>query len=51
MENYNTNNNLTIASSDEKPEIFNFHGVGVRVLMRDGEPWFVAKDVGDSERS
>ena len=45
MENYNTNNNLTIASSDEKPEILNFNGVGVRVLMRDGEPWFVAKDV------
>lgn len=45
MENYNTNNNLTIASSDAKPEIFNFHGVGVRVLMRDGEPWFVAKDI------
>lgn len=44
MENTN-NNNLTVVSSDAKPEIFNFHGAQVRVLMRDGEPWFVAKDV------
>ena len=29
----------------EPPEIFNFHGAEVRVLMKDGEPWFVAKDV------
>lgn len=29
----------------EPPEIFNFHGAEVRVLMKDGEPWFVAKDI------
>lgn len=41
------NNNLPVASSDVKPEIFNFHGAEVRVLMKDGEPWFVAKDVAE----
>ena len=46
MENQNNNtNNLPVASPDVKPEIFNFNGAEVRVMMKDGEPWFVAKDI------
>lgn len=48
MENYNTNaNNLPVVSSNTNPEIFNFNGANVRVMMKDGEPWFVAKDVSE----
>ena len=35
----------TYSGTVEPPEIFNFHGAEVRVLMNDGEPWFVAKDI------
>ena len=47
MENQNNNNTniLPVVSSDVKPETFNFNGAEVRVMMKDGEPWFVAKDV------
>lgn len=30
-----------------KPQIFNFNDAQVRVIEKDGEPWFVAKDVCD----
>lgn len=47
MENQNNNTNNLPAASNARPEIFNFHGAEVRVLMKDGEPWFVAKDVAE----
>ncbi|MBR1602193.1 MAG: hypothetical protein IJ667_01995 [Synergistaceae bacterium] len=28
-------------------QVFNFEQQSVRVIMRDGEPWWVAKDVCD----
>ena len=36
-------------TSEIKPEnpVYDFHGHNVRVIMKDGEPWFVAKDVAD----
>ena len=46
MEN-NNNINLPVASN-ATPKLFNFHGAEVRVLMKDGEPWFVAKDACDA---
>lgn len=30
-----------------KPQIFNFHGHEVRTVEKDGQPWFVLKDVCD----
>ena len=45
MENQNNNTNNLPVASNARPEIFNFHGAEVRVLMKDGEPWFVAKDI------
>lgn len=38
--------NLTTGAS--APAVFNFHSNEVRVVMRDGEPWFVCTDVADA---
>lgn len=37
--------NLTV--SNNEAQIFNFTGSDIRLIMIDGEPWFVAKDVCD----
>lgn len=39
-----TSKNIT--TTQENP-VYDFHGHNVRVIMRDGEPWFVAKDVAE----
>lgn len=35
-------------SQSAPPAIFNFNSHSVRVVMRDGEPWFVCSDVADA---
>ncbi len=30
-----------------KLQVFNFQGAEVRIVMKDGEPWWVLKDVCD----
>ena len=37
-----------VAVMDNGTQVFQFDGAKVRVLMKDGEPWFVAKDVCDA---
>jgi prophage antirepressor-like protein len=34
-----------MSNANNKLSLFDFQGHNIRVIIRDGEPWFVAKDV------
>ena len=36
---------LTLVQPEQKPHVFDFGGHSVRLVIRDGEPWWVAADV------
>lgn len=36
-----------VAVMDNGTQVFQFDGAKVRVVVKDGEPWFVAKDVAE----